>query len=86
MAPSPTLPNLPNFHALLLTRDTCLVVNSIPSAMTRSGEFLQTISQAAREAGRSVSLLRREGAAPDHALDPNSLEGDYLSALFFHVE
>lgn len=54
--------------------------------MTRSGDFLQTISQAAREAGRSVSLLRREGPGPDHALDPNSLEGDYLSALYFHVE
>ena len=70
----------------LISPGGLLVTCTCSSAMTRSGDFLQTISQAAREAGRSVSLLRREGPGPDHALDPNSLEGDYLSALYFHVE
>ena len=63
-----------------------LVTCSCSSAMTRSGDFLETVSAAARTAKRPVSLLRKEGAAPDHALNPNCLEGEYLTALFMYVE
>ena len=43
------------------------------------------MAAAAREAGRAVTLLRREGASPDHALSPSCKEGEYLTALFYYV-
>jgi 23S rRNA G2069 N7-methylase RlmK/C1962 C5-methylase RlmI len=51
--------------------------------MTLSGNFVDTVHAAAREAGRSITLLRKEGAAPDHTLWPSCKEGEYLTALFF---
>ena len=54
--------------------------------MTTSGTFLDTVQAAARDAGRTVTLLRREGAAPDHTLSPVCLGGEYLTALFLYVD
>jgi 23S rRNA G2069 N7-methylase RlmK/C1962 C5-methylase RlmI len=67
----------------LLKPGGVLVTCSCSSAMTLSGTFIDTVHAAARDAGRSVTLLRKEGAAPDHTLWPSCKEGEYLTALFF---
>jgi hypothetical protein len=47
--------------------------------------YLGVIEDAALRAGRKVTLLRTSGAAPDHVLNPAYAEGEYLTALLFHV-
>jgi 23S rRNA G2069 N7-methylase RlmK/C1962 C5-methylase RlmI len=48
--------------------------------------FLVTVQEAAREAERLVTPLRKEGAAPDHTINPACHGGEYLVALFLYVE
>lgn len=72
--------------ATLVKPGGLLVTCTCSSAMTRSGKFLETVHAGARDAGRSVSLLKQAGAAPDHTLNPACSEGDYLTALFLYVD
>jgi len=65
-----------------------LVTCTCSSAMATApnGLFLATVQSAAREAGRTITLLRKEGAAPDHTISPVCLGGEYLVALFLYVD
>ena len=59
---------------------------AMTAAEQKEGLFLATVAAAAREAGREVTLLRREGAAPDHCMHPVATGGEYLTALFVYVD
>ena len=65
---------------------TCTCSAAMTTAERKEGLFLETVREAAKEAGREVTLLRREGAAPDHAIHPAAQGGEYLTALFFYVD
>lgn len=44
-----------------------------------------TVQEAAKSAGRHISVLRSAGAAPDHPIDPGYPEGAYLKNLLLLV-
>ncbi len=48
--------------------------------------FLETICDAATDAGRSLTLLRRGEQAPDHPMPPQVPETRYLKCFVFRVE
>ena len=48
--------------------------------------FRATLAEAATQAGRSVQVLARQGAAPDHPCLLSFPEGDYLKVLLCRVE
>ncbi|KFM29068.1 Ribosomal RNA large subunit methyltransferase I [Auxenochlorella protothecoides] len=62
-----------------------LMTCSCSGAMTQSDGFLPMLQDAARLAGRSLTLLRSAGAAPDHPLDPGYPEGRYLTNVLVRV-
>eukprot|EP00798_Chlamydomonas_sp_ICE-L_P007610 gene7610-764_t len=71
-----------NVQAMQLVKPGGILMTcSCSGAMTQSGEFKQLISEAARQAGRRVTLLRQAGAAQDHPLDLAYPEGEYLTNL-----
>lgn len=43
------------------------------------------MAEAAQLAGRTVTLVRESGAAPDHVLNVAYPEGKYLTTLTFRV-
>lgn len=53
--------------------------------MTQSGEFLPMLAESAAAAGRTITVLRQAGAAPDHPLHPAYPEGQYLSVVTLFV-
>jgi 23S rRNA G2069 N7-methylase RlmK/C1962 C5-methylase RlmI len=62
------------------------VVTWFPAgAMSQSGTFVPMLMSAAREVGRSITVLREAGAAPDHPLHPAYPEGRYLTAVTLRV-
>ena len=65
---------------------TCTCSAAMTTAERREGLFAATVAAAARECGREVTLLRREGAAPDHPLHPVTDGGEYLTVLFVYVD
>ncbi|MBK6576854.1 MAG: hypothetical protein IPG17_11760 [Sandaracinaceae bacterium] len=48
-------------------------------------DFLRTISIAARDVGREVTLLHLGQQAPDHPVPPAFSEGSYLKTAFLGV-
>jgi 23S rRNA G2069 N7-methylase RlmK/C1962 C5-methylase RlmI len=53
--------------------------------MTQSGGLAPVVEEAAREAERQITLLRKSGASADHPLNPAYPEGQYLTALSYRV-
>jgi len=62
-----------------------LTTCSCSGAMSQSGEFVPMLMDAARAAGRSITLMRVAGAAGDHPLNPAYPEGRYLTAVTVRV-
>jgi 23S rRNA G2069 N7-methylase RlmK/C1962 C5-methylase RlmI len=62
-----------------------LMTCSCSGAMSQSDTFVPTLQQAARDAGRRVTVLREAGAAPDHTIDPAYPEGRYLTNVLLRV-
>ena len=58
-----------------------LLTCTCSGAMTQSGGFERMLQDAALAEGRSLTLLRRSGAASDHTLHPAYPEGHYLTAV-----
>ncbi|GBG00537.1 hypothetical protein Rsub_13240, partial [Raphidocelis subcapitata] len=52
-----------------------LMTCSCSGAMTQSGGLPAIVEEAARQAERQITLLRKSGAAPDHPLNPAYPEG-----------
>ena len=55
------------------------------SGLMPTEEFVILIRAAARRAGRSVQVLAINGAAPDHPVGLEALEGAYLKAVWLRV-
>ena len=58
-----------------------LLTCTCSGAMTQSGGFEKMLQDAALAEGRSLTLLRKSGAASDHTLHPAYPEGHYLTAV-----
>lgn len=74
-----------NGEALKLVRHGGLFLTcTCSSAMSRDrAHFVDTIRQAASDAGRDVSLVQMFGAAADHPITPEVPESVYLTACLF---
>jgi 23S rRNA (cytosine1962-C5)-methyltransferase len=55
------------------------------SGLLPPDEFLFLLRAAARQAGRSAQVLARTGAAPDHPVGLDALEGAYLKAVWLRM-
>ena len=55
------------------------------SGLLPAEEFLILLRAAARQAGRSARILAVTGAAPDHPVGLDALEGAYLKAVWFQM-
>jgi 23S rRNA G2069 N7-methylase RlmK/C1962 C5-methylase RlmI len=58
-----------------------LMTCSCSGAMTQSKSFKDVVAEAAAEVGRSATILRSAGAAPDHTISLAFPEGGYLTIL-----
>jgi 23S rRNA (cytosine1962-C5)-methyltransferase len=52
------------------------------SGLLSAEEFLVLLRAAARRAGRTARVLKVSGAAPDHPVGLDALEGAYLKAVW----
>jgi 23S rRNA G2069 N7-methylase RlmK/C1962 C5-methylase RlmI len=58
-----------------------LLTFTCSAAMTQSGGFLRMLQEAAQAEGRSLTVLRVSGAAPDHVVNPGCPETEYLTGI-----
>ena len=70
--------------------DTQRLVSSVllplhPSGLARLARSGRMLQEAALAEGRSLTVLRISGAAPDHVINPGCPEGAYLTAVLAHV-
>ena len=62
-----------------------LMTCSCSGAMAQSGGFVPMLVEAAKAAGRRVTVLREGGVGADHTLDPAYPEGRYLTNVLLRV-
>jgi 23S rRNA (cytosine1962-C5)-methyltransferase len=74
-----------NVLALNVVEPGGLLLTCSCSGLLSSEEFLILLRAAARKAGRSVQVLGVRGAAPDHPVGLEALEGAYLKAVWLRV-
>ena len=74
-----------NFLALRVVEPGGLLLTCSCSGLLPPEEFLILLRAAARKAGRSVQVLGVSGAAPDHPVGLDALEGAYLKAVWLRV-
>ncbi len=74
-----------NFLALRVVEPGGLLLTCSCSGLLPPEEFLILLRAAARKAGRSVQVLGVSGAAPDHPVGLEALEGAYLKAAWLRV-
>ncbi|MCA9575122.1 MAG: class I SAM-dependent rRNA methyltransferase [Polyangiales bacterium] len=74
-----------NQNALALVQPGGILVSCSCSAAMRAEDFLRTLSTAAADVGRSLSLLHLGQQAPDHPVPPAFSEGMYLKTAFLSV-
>ncbi len=74
-----------NVLALGVVEPGGLLLTCSCSGLLPAEEFLILLRAAARKAGRSVQVLGVTGAAPDHPVGLEALEGAYLKAVWLRV-
>jgi 23S rRNA (cytosine1962-C5)-methyltransferase len=74
-----------NVLAMKLVDAGGLLVTCSCSGLLDAPEFMGLLGAAARNAGRQVQLLAMTGAAPDHPVALNALEGAYLKVAWLRV-
>lgn len=74
-----------NVLAMGLVEPGGLLLTCSCSGLLAPEEFLILLRAAARKAGRSVQVLAMTGAAPDHPVGLEALEGAYLKAVWLRV-
>jgi 23S rRNA (cytosine1962-C5)-methyltransferase len=74
-----------NVLALGVVEPGGLLLTCSCSGLLSPEEFLILLRAAARKAGRSVQVLGMSGAAPDHPVGLEALEGAYLKAAWLRV-
>ncbi len=74
-----------NVLAMKLVEAGGLLVTCSCSGLLDAAEFMGLLGAAARNADRQVQLLAMTGAAPDHPVALNALEGAYLKVAWLRV-
>jgi 23S rRNA (cytosine1962-C5)-methyltransferase len=74
-----------NTLALSLVEPGGLLLTCSCSGLLPQEEFLKIIRSAARRAGRQARVLAVTGASPDHPVELEVPEGNYLKAVWLHV-
>ncbi len=74
-----------NVLAMSLVAPGGLLLTCSCSGLLSSEEFLILLRAAARKAGRSAQVLAVTGAAPDHPVGLDALEGAYLKAVWLRM-
>jgi 23S rRNA (cytosine1962-C5)-methyltransferase len=74
-----------NVLAMGLVEPGGLLLTCSCSGLLSSEEFLILLRAAARKAGRSAQVLAVTGAAPDHPIGLDALEGAYLKAVWLRM-
>jgi 23S rRNA (cytosine1962-C5)-methyltransferase len=74
-----------NVLALKLVEPGGLLLTCSCSGLLPAEEFIVLLRAAARQAGRSAQILAVTGAAPDHPVALDALEGAYLKAVWLRV-
>jgi len=74
-----------NFLAMRLVEPGGLLLSCSCSGLLDGPEFLSLLRAAARKANRSVQLLAMTGAAADHPVALDALEGSYLKVAWLRV-
>ena len=74
-----------NVLAMKLVEAGGLLVTCSCSGLLDAPEFMGLLGAAARNADRQVQLLAMTGAAPDHPVALNALEGAYLKVAWLRV-
>lgn len=69
----------------ILVHVACLWLRIMCSTQYISSNVHVIMQEAAKSAGRHISVLRSAGAAPDHPIDPGYPEGAYLKNLLLLV-
>jgi 23S rRNA (cytosine1962-C5)-methyltransferase len=75
-----------NALALTACAKGAILVTCSCSQNTGLVEFERILAAAARQAGREVRVVERQGPGPDHPLPPGFGEGQYLKVFFAHVQ
>jgi 23S rRNA (cytosine1962-C5)-methyltransferase len=63
-----------------------LLVTASCSSHVSEDELVEAVAAAARHAGRTLRILERRGAGPDHPVHPAFPEGRYLKLLVLYVD
>jgi 23S rRNA (cytosine1962-C5)-methyltransferase len=74
-----------NVLAMRLVEPGGLLLTCSCSGLLGPDEFLILLRAAARQAGRAAQVLARTGAAPDHPVGLDALEGAYLKAFWLRM-
>ncbi len=74
-----------NRVALELLEDDGILVTCSCSGTVTAEDFVQMLAGAAEKAGRSVQMLERRGASPDHPVRTSCLENEYLKCILARV-
>src|SRR5262249_11345576 len=74
-----------NVLAMKLVEQGGLLVSCSCSGLLDAAEFLALLGAAARNAGRHAQLIKLAGAAADHPVSLNALEGSYLKVAWLRV-
>jgi 23S rRNA (cytosine1962-C5)-methyltransferase len=74
-----------NVLAMRLVEPGGLLLTCSCSGLLSAEEFVILLRAAARQAGRSAQLLALTGAAPDHPVGLDALEGAYLKAAWLRM-
>ncbi|WZO99594.1 class I SAM-dependent rRNA methyltransferase [Isosphaeraceae bacterium EP7] len=74
-----------NVLAMGLVEQGGLLLTCSCSGLLSPEEFLYLLRAAARKAGRGVQVLAMTGAAPDHPVGLDALEGAYLKAAWLRM-
>jgi 23S rRNA (cytosine1962-C5)-methyltransferase len=74
-----------NALALAVCAPGAILVSCSCSQNIGPVEFERIVAAAARQAGREVRIVERQGPGPDHPLPPGFGEGQYLKVLFAYV-
>jgi 23S rRNA (cytosine1962-C5)-methyltransferase len=74
-----------NVLAMRLVEPGGLLLTCSCSGLLPPDEFLFLLRAAARQAGRAAQVLARTGAAPDHPVGIDALEGAYLKAVWLRM-
>jgi 23S rRNA (cytosine1962-C5)-methyltransferase len=74
-----------NVLAMKLVEPGGLLLSCSCSGLLGASEFLALLGAAARSAGRRIQLLNLAGAAGDHPVALDALEGRYLKAAWLRL-